>query len=141
MIWVKDLGSLSLIISISIHKKESKIDSRYINKTVLRSSHLQIYYKIEVIKIFAKFTRKHLCWSLRPTSLSKIDPKTGLSLWIFSKFLRTAFFIEQFPWLLLNSWKLKNILMLMCSIWGTFLFMLKLAEIKVQILFSIYLQI
>ena len=27
------------------------MDSRYINKTFLRSSHLQIYYKIEVIKI------------------------------------------------------------------------------------------
>ena len=40
--------------------------------TNIRNSHLHTLYKIGVLKNLAKFTQKHLCWSLfsnRPGSL------------------------------------------------------------------------
>ena len=47
----------------------------------IRSSRLQMFFKIGVLKNFANFTGKHLCWSLfliklqgwRPSTLSKRD--------------------------------------------------------------------
>ena len=68
-----------------------------------RSSCSQIFVKINVLKIFAIFTRKHLCRSvflrrlqvLKPANLLKRDSNTGIFLWILQNFLRTAFFIEH----------------------------------------------
>ena len=53
--------------------------------------------KKDVLKIFANFTGKHLCWSLflikiqvfRPVTLSKRDSNTAIFL-KFAKFLRTS---------------------------------------------------
>ena len=59
-----------------------------------RSSRSQMFFKIVVLKNFAKFTRKHLCWSLfsiklqalRPATLLKRDSDTGAFLWILQNF-------------------------------------------------------
>ena len=48
------------------------------NITVIRSSYLQISFKIGVIKFFAIFTGKHLCWSLFPIKLQDGRPTTLL---------------------------------------------------------------
>ena len=63
-----------------------------------RSSSLQIFSKIGVLKNFAIFTRKHLFCSLfliklqpfRPATLFKKDFNTSVFLWILRFFLRTA---------------------------------------------------
>ena len=34
------------------------------NYMIFRSSRLQVFFKIGIVKNFAIFTRKHLCWSL-----------------------------------------------------------------------------
>ena len=52
---------------------------------------LQIYFKITVLKKFAIFTGKHLCWSIFFNKVADLV-----------KFLRTAFFVEHLRWLLLN---------------------------------------
>ena len=49
-----------------------------------RSSRSQMFFKIGVPKNFANFTRKYRCFPVK-----------------FANFLRTPFFIEHFPWLLL----------------------------------------
>ena len=36
----------------------------FINNQIFRSGHLQLFFKIGVLKIFALITGKHLCWSL-----------------------------------------------------------------------------
>ena len=73
-----------------------------------RSSRLKMFYKIVVLKNFAIFTGKHLCWSLffiklqiwKPATLSKRDSNTGVRLQHrcfpvnIEKFLRTDSFIE-----------------------------------------------
>ena len=49
---------------------------------IIRSSRLQIFFKIGVLKKFTIFAGKRLCWSLflikllgfRPATLFKIDP-------------------------------------------------------------------
>ena len=53
-----------------------------------RSSRAQIFFKIGVLKTFANFTGKHMCWSLFLIKLQglqaynfiKIDPNTGVFL-------------------------------------------------------------
>ena len=58
--------------------------------TISRSSRSQMLFKIGVLKNFALFTGKHLCWSLslikllgwRPATLIKRKSNTGVFLWI-----------------------------------------------------------
>ena len=53
-----------------------------------RSSRPQMFFKIGVLKYFAMFTGKHLCWSrflimlqaFRPKTLLKRDSNTGVFL-------------------------------------------------------------
>ena len=69
-----------------------------------------MFFKIGVLKNFAIFTGKHLCWSLflikphdsSPATLLKRDSYTGVPVNI-AKFLRTSFFIEHLWWLLLTE--------------------------------------
>ena len=67
-----------------------------------RSSRLQMFFKIGVLKSFANFTGKHLCWSL----FFKNVQAQGLQLYLkrlqhrcfpvrFTKFLKTPSFIEH----------------------------------------------
>ena len=59
-----------------------------------RSSCSKIFIKISVLKYFAIFTGKHLCWSpfsrklqvLNPANLLKGDSNTGVFLWILRNF-------------------------------------------------------
>ena len=59
-----------------------------------RSSCLQIFTKLSVLKNFAIFTGKHLCWSLflrklqvlKPPNLLEGDSNTGVFLWILRNF-------------------------------------------------------
>ena len=59
-----------------------------------RSSCSKIFIKISVLKYFAIFTGKHLCWSpfsrklqvLKPASLLKGDSNIGVFLWILPNF-------------------------------------------------------
>ena len=59
-----------------------------LQKMKIRSSHRRCFIKKAVLKIFAIFTAKHMCWSLfsincqawRPTALLKRDSNTGVFL-------------------------------------------------------------
>ena len=74
-------------------------------ETMYRSSRLQLFFNMGVLKNFAIFTGKHLCWSLflikypafRATTLLKGGFPANIA-----KFLRTTFYIESLRWLLLN---------------------------------------
>ena len=76
-----------------------------------RSSCLQMFFKIGVLKSFANFTGKHLCWSFflkklagsRPATLLKKASTQGFSCEV-SEILKTPFFIEHLRWLLLHLW-------------------------------------
>ena len=65
-----------------------------------RSSRSQIFFKIGVLKKFAKFTRKLPCWSLflitlqawKPAILLKGDSNTGVFLWIWRIFKKSCFY-------------------------------------------------
>ena len=43
-----------------------------------RSSRLQIFFKIGVLKNFANFTGKHMCWSLFLKKFKKTDSNKGI---------------------------------------------------------------
>ena len=69
----------------------------------IRSSRPEGFCIRRVLKNFAKFTGKHLCWSLflinlqaKPATLLKIDSNTGVFLWILRDFK------ERLRWLLLT---------------------------------------
>ena len=73
---------------------------------ISRSSRSQIFFKIGVLKNFAIFIGKHMCWSLfliklqalKPATLLKRDPNTGVFLSYLQKFLRTPFFTQHLRW-------------------------------------------
>ena len=68
-------------------------------KNRCRSSHCQMFFKIGALKNFEIFTGKHFCWwSL---FLIKLQAFRCFPVNI-AKFLRAAFFIEHFMWLLLQ---------------------------------------
>ena len=58
---------------------------------ILRSSRLEMFFKIGVLKNFAMFTGNHLCWNFfliklqpwRPATLLKRDSNTGAFLWMY----------------------------------------------------------
>ena len=62
-----------------------------------RSSRSQMFLKIDVLRNFASFTRKHLCWSL---FLIKLQPK----------FIKNMFFTEHLQWLLLGFLQQNNLI-------------------------------
>ena len=74
------------------------------------SSPSEMFFEIGVLKNFAIFTGKHLCWSLfnkvagvRPATLLKERLHHRCFLMNIAKFLRTAFVIEHLWWLFLLS--------------------------------------
>ena len=67
-------------------------------KNICRSIRSQMFFKIGALKNFAIFTGKHLCWSL---FLIKLQAFRCFPMNI-AKFLRAAFFIENFHCLLLQ---------------------------------------
>ena len=68
-----------------------------------------MFFKIDVLENFAKFTEKHLYWSLfliklqasGPVTSSKKETPTECFPVKFAKFLGTPFLTEHFRWLLL----------------------------------------
>ena len=68
-----------------------------------------MFHKLTVLKNIAKFSEKHLCWSLllnevaglRPVTLLKKDFHTVIFFVSFVKFLRIPFSMEHLRWLLL----------------------------------------
>ena len=58
-----------------------------------RSSRVELFCRLDVLKSFAKFVGKHLSWSFfwtkfqawRPITLFKIDSSAGVFLWILYK--------------------------------------------------------
>ena len=67
----------------------------------IRSSRSQMFFKIDVLKNFANFTGKHLCWSLlkvaglQTYTFSKKRLQHRRFPVKFAKFLRTPFFTEH----------------------------------------------
>ena len=57
-----------------------------VTSKAFRSSRSQMFYKIGVLKNFAKFTRKHLCWSHFLIKLHTCFPI------IFVKFSKNIYF-------------------------------------------------
>ena len=49
------------------------VPSRKLSRETLRSSRSQMFFKIDVLKNFSIFARKHLCWSLFLTKLQTWD--------------------------------------------------------------------
>ena len=78
--------------------------------------HLQVFLKIGVLKNFAIFTGKYLCWSFLLIKLQAFrlvtirDFNTGVFLWILQSFYKQHFFIER---LVAYSRKFQSILFLM----------------------------
>ena len=74
-----------------------------------RSNRSQMFYKKNVLRNFAIFTGKQLCWSyilitlqaFRPVTLSKINSNTVAFLWILRNF-KEPFFIKHLWSLLLE---------------------------------------
>ena len=91
------------------------------------SSHSEMFCKKGILKIFAKFAGKHLCWSLLFNKFTRLQSATILRKMIqhgdfpvnSAKFLRTPFFIEHFQWLLLYAAVLS-----LLSLWRLFLTLL-----------------
>ena len=77
-----------------------------------RSSRPDVFCKEGVLKIFTKFTGKHLCQSLFFNKFTGLRPETcnfiKKIIWHrdfpvnFAKFLRTPFLTEHLQWLLLH---------------------------------------
>ena len=82
--------------------------------THFRSSRPEVFFKKGVLRNFAKFTGKHLCYRLFFNKVVGLKPATLLKkrVWHkcfpvnFAKFLRTPFIPEHLGWLLLNLEKL-----------------------------------
>ena len=77
-----------------------------------RSRCLQMIFKIGVLKSFAIFTGKCLCWRLFLIKLQAFRPATLLRIRLrrmcfpmnIAEFLRTTLFIEHLQWLLSTPW-------------------------------------
>ena len=69
-----------------------------------------MFFRIGILKNFANFIGKHLCWSFFLMKLQALRPATLLKTRLqhrcfpmkFAKFLRTPFFTEHLWWLLLK---------------------------------------
>ena len=87
-----------------------------------RNSPSQMFFKIGVLKHFAIFKGKQMCWSLffnkvaglRPAVLLKNRLQRRCFLANIDKFLRTGFYIEQLQWLLLKVGNSLYICVLCC---------------------------
>ena len=75
----------------------------------LKSSRLLIFFKVGIIKNFAIFAGKHLCWDLfliklrvyRSAKFSKIDSSTSVCCG-YCKIFKNSFLIQHLWWLLLT---------------------------------------
>ena len=99
---------------------------------IVRSTCLQMVFKISVLKNFANFPLKHLCWSfflikLQPWGLAtllKRNSNTGAFLWLLQIFYEHLFVTEHLWWLFLHctgcfvqSWP-KQIKTILCGLFS-----------------------
>ena len=75
---------------------------QYCNVLESKNSHRRCSIKKDVLENFAKFTRKHMFRSIRPTTLLKKRLQHICFPVNFSRFLRAPFFIELLQWLFLK---------------------------------------
>ena len=68
-----------------------------------------MFFKILVLKNFANFTGKHLCWSLFFNFIKKRLQHKCFPV-KFPNFFRVAFFTEHLPWLLLIMLSVRKLL-------------------------------
>ena len=77
----------------------------FVTRLFCRSSRLQMFFIIDVLKHFAIFTGKHLCWSLflikqqACNFIKKETPTQVFSCEHYENF-KNSFFTEHFGWLL-----------------------------------------
>ena len=74
-------------------------------KPLVESNRLQMFFKIGVIKNFAVFIGKHMCLGLFFTRVAGLKKRLQHSCFPVNivKYLKTAFFIEHFQWLILTN--------------------------------------
>ena len=72
-------------------------------KRIVRSSRSQMFFSIDLLKGFAHFTGKHLCWSLFLIKFQASRPAAQVFSCEISKIFKKTFFTEHLRWLLLNS--------------------------------------
>ena len=77
------------------------------NLRKLRTSRLEVFCRKGVLKIFAKFTGKHLCQSLFFNNVAGLKRS-------FAKYLRAPFFTEYLRWLLLEAFVVNLQIYLRC---------------------------
>ena len=68
---------------------------------LMRSSRLQMFFKVCVLKNVVVLTEKHLCWNLFLIKLQAWRLQQRCCPVNIAKFLRTALFIEHLQWLVL----------------------------------------
>ena len=78
------------------------VPSSFVNPRKGRSIRSQIFFKIGVLKNFANFTRKRLCWSQKACNFVKNSLQRKSFPVNFCRFLETPFFTEHLWWLLLK---------------------------------------
>ena len=86
-----------VIIQKTMYHESQRLTLRL---SFVRSSRSQIFFKIDVIKIFINFTGKHLCWGLFLIKF-KTDSNTDAFPWNFVNF-KNIFFTEHLRWLILE---------------------------------------
>ena len=82
-------------------KRERELVTQNISFRSIRSQKL---FQIGVLKNFAIFRGKCLCWSLVLSSYTPEYSNTGVFLWILRSFYKRLFFAEHLWWLFLLFW-------------------------------------
>ena len=89
------------MLSMKERKKLIQIAVTMYAYPLKRSSHRDVFWENGVLRIFAKFTRKHLCQSLFFNKVARPATLIEKRLWHrcfpvnFAKFLRTPFLTEH----------------------------------------------
>ena len=102
MKWFKKLIYwLAVIIIIAflpmklLEEKRERERELVTQNTSFRSIRSQKLFQSGVLKNFAIFTGKHLCWSLFLSSYTPEYSNTGVFLWILRSFYKRLFFAEH----------------------------------------------
>ena len=83
-----------MLLKRCLHESQRKtLWLSFVNPRKGRSSRSQMFFKIGVLKNFANFTGKHLCWSLFLIKLQALFNKVSCGISQFFK--NTSFFTEH----------------------------------------------
>ena len=106
-LWQKTIKRINTKI-LSWYVTTYLINSQYL--LIDRSSRLQMFFEIVVVRKSANFTGKHLCWSLFLIIFIKKRLQHRCFSVKFAKLLRTNSFTEHLRWLPLNRIIIRRIL-------------------------------